>query len=154
MRKINHNDFHAGNIIIQQLEGAQARRRNGSEIRCCDRLGSLSEDRRSGNGYKGDLHWIGGHIDQLSDLLIPDNGLLSDLDARLSLELRMLAKTLVPAVENQRTPTSVELIRRIEDAYYRTAEPWRPWRQPFQLDHLVILQRANIRGMECSAIAR
>lgn len=134
-RRQNHNDFHAGNIIVERL--SKERYRQGAmdpSIRSVAiDLGSLSEDRRSGGSYKSDLHWIAQHIQNLSFLLSTKKGELSDLDARLALALKMAAQSIAPAVENQRTPSSDEFVRQIEDEFFRSAEPWRPWRKPLAL---------------------
>ncbi|MER8896838.1 hypothetical protein [Mesorhizobium sp. M0676] len=134
-RRINHNDFHAGNIIVEELSPARYRRdAMAPSIRAVAiDLGSLSDDRRSGGGYKSDLHWIGAHIDRLSSLLSEGADGLTDLDARLALELKIIALSVAPAIESQRTPTPQELIHKLEDSFFRTAEPWRPWRQPLTL---------------------
>lgn len=134
-RQINHNDFHAGNIMVEVLSPAKHRHNAmAPSIRAVAiDLGSLAGDRRSGNGYKSDLHWISAHIGKLSELLLANPDSVTDLDARLGLELQILAHNLAAAVESHRMPTAEELIRKLEEAFFRTAEPWRPWRTPFTL---------------------
>lgn len=134
-RKLNHNDFHDGNIIVQRLSEQKLRQGAmdpGHRVYAID-LGSISGDRRSGGQYKSDLHWIGAHIERLANLLPTNSAPASDLDSRVALELSMLAKSVSAAVENQRRPTSNELIKRIETSFFRTAEPWRPWREALSL---------------------
>ncbi len=138
-RHINHNDFHAGNIIIETLN--KERYRQGAmdpSIRAVAiDFGSLSKDRRSGGKYKSDLHWIAKHIETLSSLLVNKIGSVSDLDSRLALALKMTAQRIAPAIENQRTPSSEDIVREIEREYFRSGEPWRPWRRPLELREFI-----------------
>jgi len=135
VRKRYHNDFHAGNIIIEKL--SKERYRQGAmdpSIRAVAiDFGSLSEDRRADESHKSDLHWIAQHIQNLVSSLSENKSDLSDMDSRLTLALMMDAKSIAPADENQRTPSSEEFVRKIEDAFFRSAEPWRPWRAPLAL---------------------
>ena len=86
-RKINHNDFHNGNIIIQSLSD-QMRRQGalapGIKAVAID-LGSVSTDRRSGGDYKGDLHWIAQHMNDLSRRLLETSEGQSDIGQRVAL---------------------------------------------------------------------
>lgn len=134
-RRQNHNDFHAGNIVIERLAKERYRQRAmDSSIRAVAiDFGSLSEDRRSGDTHRSDLHWIAEHIQTLSSLLLSGKDELTDLDSRLALSLKMIARSLAPAIENQRIPSPDELVRKIEEEFFRSAEPWRPWRTPFAL---------------------
>lgn len=134
-RKLNHNDFHAGNIIIEELSREHSRRDaiDPSIRAIAIDLGSLSKDRRSGGDYKGDLHWISNHIEKLIDLHIRDKESFTDLESRLEWALRMISKSIKPSIEKQRTPSSEDIIRIIEDEYFRSAETWRPWLQPLTL---------------------
>jgi hypothetical protein len=128
--KVNHNDLHAANIIIQELP---AGRRRADAIEPALRamaidLGSVAEDRRSGGMYLGDLHWIGRHIGAMAERLLDAGDSAPDLDKRVGLKLYGIAQGLAPATENQRTPSADDMIAVIREQYYRTAEPWRPWR--------------------------
>ncbi|MFY2822975.1 hypothetical protein [Ruegeria sp. MALMAid1280] len=132
-RNQNHNDFHAGNILIEKL--SRERYRDAAlepSVRAVAiDLGSTSGDRRSGGGYKSDLHWVAEHIDILSsNLLQTADGKIDDLDARVALSLKDVAASISSPVETQRTPPAEELVRTIEQAFYRSGEPWRPWRSP------------------------
>lgn len=132
-RSQNHNDFHAGNILIEEL--SRERYRDAAldpSIRAVAiDLGSTSGDRRSGKGYKSDLHWVAEHIDILaSRLLDSTDGEVDDLDARIALSLKDIAASISAPVETQRTPHADEIVRSIEQAYFRSGEPWRPWRSP------------------------
>lgn len=127
----NHNDLHAGNIIVQRLTKGMYRQgamEPSIRVMAID-LGSLAEDRRSGGGYLGDLHWIARHIQSMVDRLTVDIDAVSDLDSRVANALQMIVQSILPGVEYQRTPTAEDFIRAIEREFLRTAEPWRPWKE-------------------------
>ncbi len=132
-RNLNHNDFHAGNILVEEL--TRERYRDAAlepsiRVVAID-LGSTSGDRRSGDGYKSDLNWVAEHIETLSNNLLQSaEGRIDDLDARVALSLKDIAASISSPVESQRTPHAQEMVRTIEQAYYRSGEPWRPWRTP------------------------
>ncbi len=134
-RRQNHNDFHAGNIVIERLTKERYRQRamDPSIRAVAIDFGSLSEDRRSGDTHRSDLHWIAEHIQTLASMLSSGKDELDDLDSRLALSLAMIARSMTPAIENQRIPSSDELVQKIEDEFFRSAEPWRPWRTPLAL---------------------
>lgn len=131
----NHNDLHADNIIVQRLSKGQLRQGAmdpGVRAVAID-LGSISDDRRSGGKYLGDLHWIGMHIKAMVDVLLKDLDTVSDLDSRVAQALQLIGQIVSPAIESQRTPSAVDFVRLIEREYFRTAEPWRPWREQLRL---------------------
>ena len=131
----NHNDLHADNIIVHRLSGGMYRQgaMDPSIRAVAIDLGSVGPDRRSGGRYLGDLHWIAQHIQGLVDQLLGDLEGLSDLDARVAHALQLVAQSISPAVEHQRTPSADDFVRQIEAEYFRTAEPWRPWREQLKL---------------------
>ncbi|MDT0576710.1 hypothetical protein RM533_11030 [Croceicoccus sp. F390] len=127
---VNHNDLHASNIIIETLPPG---RRRADAIEPAIRavaidLGSAAGDRRSGEGYTGDLHWIGRHIHAMADRLLAGGDTAPDLDKRVGLKLHGIAQGLAAATVNQRTPSAADVIAEIREQYHRTAEAWRPWR--------------------------
>lgn len=131
----NHNDLHAANIMVQRLP-AGFRRPDAIEPRLrtiAIDLGSVTTDRRSGGRYLGDLHWIGQHVQNLADRLLAAVETFGDLESRMALKLQSIAQGIIPATEHQRTPSAEDFIKQIRDEYYRTAEPWRPWRSPLIL---------------------
>jgi hypothetical protein len=128
--RVNHNDLHAANIIVEELPPG---RRRADAIEPAIRavaidLGSVAGDRRSGDGYVGDLHWIGRHIHAMANRLLSGGDTAPDLDKRIGLKLHGIAQGLAVATENQRTPTATDVIVGIREQYHRTAEAWRPWR--------------------------
>lgn len=132
---INHNDLHADNIIVEKLsKGAQRQGAMNPGIRAVAiDLGSLSPDRRSGGQYHGDLHWIARHIQAMVDQLQGSLDFTTDLDARVIHSLQLIVQLIAPPIENQRTPSAEDFVRLIESEYFRTAEPWRPWREQLRL---------------------
>ena len=132
---VNHNDLHAANIIVERLRGSRQRHdaiEPAIKAVAID-LGSVAEDRRSGGDYLGDLHWIARHIYLLSSSLLAAGDEAGDLENRVGLKLYSIAQSIAPITENQRTPHAEDFVREIREAYYRTAEPWRPWRAPLLL---------------------
>jgi hypothetical protein len=128
-RMVNHNDLHAGNIIIEKLPRSRHRAEAvepGLRAMAID-LGSVAEDRRSGGEYAGDLHWIGRHIHGMAERLLrlDDAG---DLENRIGLQLQGIAHVLAVSAEHVRQPSADDLVHGIMEEYRRTAEPWRPWR--------------------------
>ena len=131
----NHNDFHEGNIIVETRSPQNYRSdvMDGSVRAVAIDLGSLADDRRSGGGYKSDLHWIAAHIARLAEALIHQNDTTNDTAARVSLALRMISNSISASVEGQRLPSADDLISKITESYYRVNQPWRPWTENFRL---------------------
>ena len=134
---VSHNDLHAENVIVATL-GTDARRANAIDdsVRAVAiDLGSIAEGSRSdsGQGRRGDLHWIGEHLKALVGNLLRDPDGISDLDNRLANALQVIVHNISPSAENQRTPEPTDLVAQIEDAYHRSTEHWRPWREALSL---------------------
>ncbi|MGO8149641.1 hypothetical protein AB9F36_07470 [Rhizobium leguminosarum] len=130
IRLKNHNDLHAANIVVQRLPKPSWRRGDAIEpaIRAVAiDLGSVAEERRSGNGYVGDLHWIADHITKMAFQLLEGSS-AGDLEKRIALKLLSIAQSLTGTIENQRPPSAEDMVRLIRDEYHQVAEPWRPWR--------------------------
>lgn len=136
-RRQNHNDLHAGNIIIEKRGDFNFRTGeiDGSIRAVAIDLGSLADDRRSDGGkYLGDLHWVGDHVKRLADALAAKEPSISDdTDTRVAMALRVVSNRVSISTEAQRTPTSEDISAEIRGAFYRTSEPWRPWADRFQL---------------------
>ncbi len=127
---VHHNDLHAANIIVEELPPTRRRAdaiEPGIRAVAID-LGSVAGDRRSGDGYTGDLHWIGRHVHAMADRLLAPGDTAGDLDKRIGLKLHGIAQGLAAATEHQRTPSADDMIAGVREQYHRTAEPWRPWR--------------------------
>lgn len=145
----NHNDLHAANIVVQRL--AKPSWRRGDAIEPAIRavaidLGSVAEERRSGNGYVGDLHWIADHITKMAFQLLEGEGNTGDLEKRIALKLLSIAQSLNGTIENQRPPSAEDMVRLIRDEYHQVAEPWRPWRNNLVLRRFE--ESANAQTMD------
>lgn len=131
VRLKNHNDLHAANIVVQRLPKPAWRRGDAIEpaIRAVAiDLGSVAEDRRSGGGYVGDLHWIADHITKMAFQLLQGDDSSADLEKRIALKLLSIAQSLTGTIENQRPPSAEDVVRLISEEYHQVAQPWRPWR--------------------------
>jgi hypothetical protein len=134
-REINHNDLHADNVVIARLTSG-TRRADALDpmIRAVAiDLGSAAEESKSSGSRVGDLHWIERHLQRLVDKLMRDVDRLSDLEYRIAAVLQTITHELRATPENQRTPEPSDYIRSIEEEFRRTGQPWRPWRDHFQL---------------------
>jgi serine/threonine protein kinase len=133
--ELNHNDLHAENLIVEQLS-PQARRQNAIDdsirVKAID-LGSISDESKSSKDRYGDLLFIATHVDALLDRLLSKPSELDDRDFRAALALQGIVHGLLSDAQNLRQPNPNDLITQIEDAYYRAAQPWRPWSAPLRL---------------------
>ena len=134
---VNHNDLHAENIVIETLSPRTRRAQavdDSLRVVAID-LGSVSDRSKSDSGKSrlGDLHWVADHLNELIAQLLQDPDRVTDLDNRLAHALQAIAQAISARTENQRTPAFSEFIEQIEGAVYRTAQYWRPWREPLNL---------------------
>jgi hypothetical protein len=126
-RNRNHNDLHAGNVMIRPLGPGQ--QRNGAiepkiQAVAVD-LGSVLDANRSGDhGGKafGDQHQIAKHISALSSIVHRRRS--SDVDYRVAGALRALAEHLTPATNAQRIMTVGDALKAIRTAMNTVDEPW------------------------------
>ena len=136
-KNVNHNDLHPENIILESL-GMDARRAGAIDdsIRAVAiDLGSVSEGSKSDSEELrlGDLHWIALYLNKIVRKLLRDPDHISDLENRLASALQLIAQSISPIPENQRTPTATDFIQQIEEASYRATQHWRPWRESLTL---------------------
>ena len=134
---VNHNDLHAENVIVESLN-PDVRRTDaidGSIRAVAIDLGSVSDGSKSDSGKSrlGDLHWIAKHLNSIVEKMLRDPDNPPDLDNRVASALQLIAQSISPSVENQRTPAPTDFIEQIEDAYKRATNTWRPWSEPLQL---------------------
>jgi hypothetical protein len=136
LRLKHHNDLHGANIVVARLPKAAWRRGDPIEpgIRAVAiDLGSVAGDRRSGDGYVGDLHWIGKHIELMADRLLSEGNEAGDREKRMALKLYSIAQSVAATTENQRPPSADDFVRMLRDEYFQVAETWRPWRTDLRL---------------------
>lgn len=133
--QLNHNDLHAENLIVEKIR-LEARRPNAIDdtirVKAID-LGSISDESKSSIDRIGDLHFIAKHVDHLLDRLLSSPIELEDRDFRTALALQRLVHGLSANAQNLRSPNPDDLIRQIEEAYYRASRHWRPWSTPLSL---------------------
>jgi tRNA A-37 threonylcarbamoyl transferase component Bud32 len=133
--KLNHNDLHAENLIVERLR-PEARRPDAIDdsirVKAID-LGSLSDASKSSDDREGDLYFIAMHVDQLLDQLLSSPMELEDRDFRTALALQSIVHGLLANAQNVRHPNSNDLVEQIKQAYYRAAHHWRPWSNPLSL---------------------
>jgi serine/threonine protein kinase len=128
-KKLFHNDLHAGNIIVEELD--PERRRLGElddniKAIAID-FGSLGPKTQSGDKSKriGDLHRVAVILDQLSKKILEDPENSDERDYRLASLLEERAKILLPSVENQRIFEFGEIIDQIKNASIQVSSPWK-----------------------------
>lgn len=129
-RQMNHNDLHAGNILIRQL--AQDAVRGGDQI---DRaveavavdLGSVQDGSKSGDVAQrlADAHQITGHLVRLASRLHIDPDAADDVDYRLSRALDDIAALLRPEQLAQRSPNYGDLQAHIRATFDLATSPWK-----------------------------
>ncbi len=127
-----HNDLHAGNVIIQKLDGHTLRSGTvHSAVRAVAiDLGSVLDSSRSGTDRLGDQHHIANHLSALAEAVHRRGGLTNDVDNRLAGALRGLAEHLTPAADSQRVMTTDDARGVIQTCIVAVDEPWR---QPLAL---------------------
>jgi hypothetical protein len=133
--KLNHNDLHAENLIVERLSLSARRHQavdEGIKVMAID-LGSISDDSKSSTARHGDLYFIATHIDCLLDRLLSSPEDVDDRDYRVALALQAIVHGLLADAQNLRLPNPTDLVGQIEQAYYRASHPWRPWSTPLEL---------------------
>ena len=127
-KKTNHNDLHAENIILKELNDSNKR---GDEINNYIKaiaidLGSLSEESKSNESQRiGDLHQIARYLKVLSQKLLNNPESTNDNEYRLAILLDDQSRLISPKVENQTVIGFVDAIDAIKDTYRRTYHPWK-----------------------------
>jgi hypothetical protein len=133
--KVNHNDLHDENLIVERLR-PEARRPDAIEasirVMAID-LGSISDESKSSEQRLGDLHFIALHVDALVDRLLSDPSALDDRDFRIALSLQSVVHGLQSAAQNVRLPGATDLIGPIREAFYHASHHWRPWNNELNL---------------------
>lgn len=123
----NHNDLHAGNLIIKELD---ERNKRADEVNCFCKviaidLGSLSGDSKSNQQRLGDIHMISKYLKILSGKLIKYPDRTNDNDYRLAYLLDEYASLMSAEIQNQTLIGYSDAIDSIRDAYRKTYSPWK-----------------------------
>lgn len=135
-RELNHNDLHAGNILVQELppsaHRADAIARN-VKARAID-LGSVDSQRREGGKYKSDVQWIAHHLGVFSEILATRNSNNSDLQARVAFALKQRSLELGAPQAHQADQPLEDLILDLRTTYQNAKKRYfRGWSVPLQL---------------------
>ena len=133
--KLNHNDFHSGNIIVEELDHENLRNHaidNSIRLKAID-LGSIADESKSGQNREGDLLLTAKHIDSLLLILLDDPDSLDDKDYGSALALQGLTQDLIINVQKSRLPNLYDLINDIEEVFYNSRQQWKPWKEPLRL---------------------
>jgi hypothetical protein len=135
-RELNHNDLHAGNIIVEVLQKSSHRAdavARGIKARAID-LGSVDSQRREGGKFKSDVQWIAQHLRAFSKILADDNPEKSDLRARVGFVLGQQALELSTPQAKQADQSLEDLIQLVRTSYQNAKKRYfRGWKVPLQL---------------------
>lgn len=148
-RGLNHNDLHAGNIIVAELSPSAFRADAvDKEIKAVAiDLGSADSQRRESPKYLSDVQWVSEHMLAFSRILAAENTTKSDLRARLAHSLRYLALELSAPQINQAEQHHQDLVDRIREAYSNARKRYHSaWSSPLQLSSLS--QHRNAQTLE------
>ncbi len=148
-KNLNHNDLHAGNVIVQRLAPGSFRADAiEKEIRAVAiDLGSADSQRREGQAYLSDIQWVSEHMLGFSDILANNNPEKSDLRARLAFYLRHLALELSAPQANQADQDHQDFVDRVREAYSNARKRYhRAWESPLNLSSLS--QHRNAQTLE------
>ena len=133
-KRVNHNDLHSENILVEVLTVGNYRAAaiDGSIRVVAIDLGSLSDGSKSDERglRRGDRQWIATHLEKIWRVLLKNPDRTPDLTNRVANALLTIGQSISAQSVRQRAPTIVELIQEIETAYYRQPQHWRPWREP------------------------
>lgn len=148
-KNLNHNDLHAGNVIVQRLTSSSFRAdavEKAIRAVAID-LGSADSQRREGQAYLSDIQRVSEHMLGFSAILTNDNPEKSDLRARLAFYLRNLALELSAPQANQADQDHQDFVERIREAYSNARKRYhRAWASPLNLSSLS--QHRNAQTLE------
>ena len=135
---VNHNDLHAGNLIVEKL-APEARRLDAIDdsirVKVID-LGSISDDSKSTENRHGDQFFTAIHVDSLMNRLLSEPSSLQDRDYRIALALQSLVHGMRTSAQNVRLDPN-DLIKQFYDAYSHTIHLWQPpWKNPLALQSI------------------
>lgn len=129
-RQMNHNDLHAGNILIRQLSPDAVR--GGDQIdpaveAVAVDLGSVQDGSKSGDVAQrlADAHQITDHLVRLASRLHIDPDAADDVDYRLSRALDDIAALLRPEQLAQRSTNYADLQAHIRSTFDLATSPWK-----------------------------
>ena len=133
--KLNHNDLHSENLIVERLR-PESRRADAIDdklkVMAID-LGSVSDESKSTEIRHGDLGFIAEHVSELLRRLVEHPEQLQDRDFRIAIALQGIIGNLQTGAQNLRMPDASNMVEQIREAFYRASHHWHPWRKPMSL---------------------
>lgn len=129
-RRMNHNDLHAGNILVRDLPPGDTR--GGGQIdpaveAVAVDLGSVHDGSKSGDASLrlADAHHITAHLERLARMLHVDPEASDDVDYRLSRSLDDIAALLRPPQLSQRGTSYADLQEHVRATFDLATSPWK-----------------------------
>ena len=133
--KLNHNDLHSENLIVERLR-PESRRPDAIDpmlrVMAID-LGSVSDESKSTDDRQGDLSFIAEHVSALLARLLARPDQMEDRDFRVALALQGIISNLRSDAQNLRLPNPGDMVAQVRESFYRASHHWRPWRNPLSL---------------------
>lgn len=133
--KLNHNDLHSENLIVERLR-PESRRPDALDpmlrVMAID-LGSVSDESKSTGDRRGDLGFIAEHIGALLARLLARPDQMEDRDFRIALALQGIISNLRADAQNLRLPNPADMVAQVKESFYRASQPWRPWKNQLNL---------------------
>lgn len=133
--KVNHNDLHSENLIVERLR-PESRRPDAIDpmlrVMAID-LGSVSDESKSTDDRQGDLGFIAEHVNALLARLLAQPDQLEDRDFRIALALQGIISNLRADAQNLRLPNPADMVAQVRESFYRASHHWRPWTTPLSL---------------------
>ena len=121
-----HNDLHEGNLIVARLRGGARRAdalNDSIRVVAID-LNSSSDDSKSDETRRGDIHWVAVHLKRIADQLLATPEKIDEIDYRLASLLHERAHLMSPKATSQRVLSPEECIEDIRAAFQQVASPW------------------------------
>lgn len=133
--KLNHNDLHSENLIVERLR-PESRRPDAIDpmlqVMAID-LGSVSDESKSTDDRQGDLGFIAEHVNTLLAGLLARPDQMEDRDFRVALALQGIIGNLRADPQNLRLPNPADMVAQVRESFYRASHHWRPWMNPLTL---------------------
>lgn len=133
--KLNHNDLHSENLIVERLR-PESRRPDAIDpmlqVMAID-LGSVSDESKSTDDRQGDLGFIAEHVNTLLAGLLARPDQMEDRDFRVALALQGIIGNLRADAQNLRLPNPADMVAQVRESFYRASHHWRPWMNPLSL---------------------
>lgn len=137
-RDVNHNDLHAGNILISKLSEDTRRLDEAIDDRIkavVVDLGSLSDESKSNNNRLGDIHWVVEHLRLLVSKIVLNKNKCTPEEVRLAQLLEDRSYQFAPSATSQRFIHFDECVDNINKTFSRVRTSWSSPLELKNLDH-------------------